>query len=325
MQVVVNKNSNDLNRKGVVEKITNLLKHNYDYVWMKLFSRIYFFKRFFLFFNRLGQISKLTKINTPTDEAVELREGASIEGIVADLHKQGCSEKIRLSRETLSNIIDFAMNTRSYAYGDPKHGFYLSEKEDCENKLQKDILLAKYFNFQEEKVFNNLINSSILDNIATKYLGRGAKNIATQLWWTFPADVDTGTRSKAAHFFHRDVDAWGFVKFFFYLTDVGKGGGPHVYVKYSHKPSLFGQIFKEKLRINRQLDTSIIKRFGNEAVSSFYGSSGAGLAVDTFGFHKGESPDRAPRLLVCAVYATKDYGEQEFKVDSKELRAYNYV
>ena len=217
---MTNENIKGVNQKGVVEKIKNLINHNYDYVWMKLFSRIYFFKRLFLLFNRLGQVSSITNINMPTDKAVKLRKGASIDGIVVDLHKQGCSEKIMLNKETLSNIVDFAMNARSYAYGDPKHGFYLSEKEDCENKLQKDILLAKYFNFQEEKVFNNLINSSILESIATKYLGKGTKNIATQLWWTFPADVDASTRSKAAHFFHRDVDAWGFVKFFFYVINV---------------------------------------------------------------------------------------------------------
>jgi hypothetical protein len=319
----INKNSQIIKQKEVIIKIKNLLTHDYDYIVMKLFSRVYLFKRIFLFFNRMTLTGNSATINTPSDAAVELNDGASVDEIVADLHQDGCSEKIRLSQESLSNIVNFADNTRCYAYGDPKHGFHLFEKEECEKKLKKDILLAKYFNFQEEEAFSDLINSSTLKSIATEYLGRGAKNIATQLWWTFPADVDANTRSKAAHLFHRDLDAWGFVKFFFYLTDVKIGGGPHVYVKGSHRPHTVDQIFKEKLRINRHLDTSIIKRFGLEAVSPTYGSSGSGFAADTFGFHKGESPEKAPRLVLCAVYATKDYGEQEYTVNPEELSSYD--
>jgi len=308
--------------KVLTQKIRNITKNGYRYAAMLLFSRIYLFKKVFLYINRLNQVDKFESITTLTDPAVELSKGASVEEIVGDLHQDGCSAKIRLSHKSLSDIVNFADSTRCYAYGDPKQGFYLSEKEDCEYKLQRDILLAKYFNFQQEEVFNSLINSSLLESIAKKYIGSGAKNIATQLWWTFPADVDTNTRSKAAHFFHRDVDAWGFVKFFFYLTDVGKGGGPHVYVKCTHKPSLIAQIFKEKLRINRHIDTAVIKRFGDDSVTPIYGSAGAGLAADTFGFHKGESPESKPRLMLCAVYATNDYGVQDFIADPQELGVY---
>jgi hypothetical protein len=310
------------NAKDVIIKIKNLFKHDYDYIYMKLFSRIFFFKSIYLFFSRLHQTGNSATVNNPPGGAVELNTGATVNEIVADLHQNGCSSKIRLSPDSLSRILNFAHKTRCYAYGDPKKGFYISEKEDCEKFFKKDILLAKYLNFQKDGVFRDLINSTLLQNIAIEYLGTSAKSIATQLWWTFPADVDEKTRSKAAHYFHRDVDAWGFVKFFFYLTDVGEGGGPHVYVKRSHKPYTLGQIFKEKLRINRHLDTSIIKRFGNNAILPMFGTSGTGLAVDTFGFHKGESPERKPRLMMCAVYATKDYGEQEFAVNPDELASY---
>ena len=311
-----------INQKGVLKKIRNLFIHNNDYILMKLFSRIYLFKSIFLFFSRLHQTGNSATLNNSIGAAVQLNAGASVEEIVTDLHQDGCSAKIGLSHDSLTNIVIFADNARCYAYGDPKKGFYLSEKEDCEKNLKKDILLAKYFNFQHEEIFSDFINSPLLQSIARKYLGSTARNIATQLWWTFPAEVDDLTRSNAAHFFHRDLDAWGFVKFFFYLTDVGEGGGPHVYVKGSHKPSTMDQIFKEKLRINRHPDTSIIKRFGSDSVTPIYGSTGSGFAVDTSGFHKGVSPEQTARLLLCAVYATEDYGEQEFTVDSEELASY---
>ena len=315
------RNNDTLNQRGAVKKMINLLRHDYAYVLMKLVARIYFLKRAFIFFSRLTPIDNLDTVGIPISP-VELTNDATVTDIVSDLQQNGCSTKIKLNDASLNNILIFAINTRCYAYGDPKLGFYLSEKKDCEEKVGKDILIAKYLNFQDEDVFSDFISASNLEGIARKYLGNGAKNIATQLWWTFPADVDVLTRSKAAHFFHRDVDAWGFVKFFFYITDVGEGGGPHVYVKKSHKVSILGQIFKEKLRINRHSDASIRHRFGNDSVFRFFGKAGMGMAADTFGFHKGDSPEKHPRLMLCAVYATEDYGIQQYQVEPQELATY---
>tara|TARA_B110001450_G_scaffold203971_1_gene193563 strand:- start:5435 stop:6232 length:798 start_codon:yes stop_codon:yes gene_type:complete len=251
--------------------------------------------------------------------SVELMAGATVEKIVSDLRKDGCSANLRLNEEAISDIRAFADKTSCYAYGNPKEGFKLKDKLSYEKVLNKDILLAKYFNFQDQEVFEDFRTSSLLRCIAQRYLGESTECVATQLWWTFPADVDDAVRSKAAHFFHRDVDAWGFIKFFFYLSDVGEGGGAHVYAKRTHKPSTIDQVFYEKLRINRHHDSSIIARFGIDSVTPFYGRAGTGIAADTFGFHKGESPEKNPRLMLCAVYANKDYGVQDFRVDPNSL------
>ena len=155
---------------------------------MKLFSRIFFLKSIYLFFSRLHQTGNSSTVSNPPGGAVELNTGATVNEIVADLHQDGYSSKIRLSPDSLSSILNFAHNARCYAYGDPKKGFYLSEKEDCEKNTKKDILVAKYLNFQKEGVFRDFINSPLLQSIAREYLGTSAKSIATQLWWTFPAD-----------------------------------------------------------------------------------------------------------------------------------------
>jgi len=271
----------------------------------------------------MSKSSKSDKANADMADGVKLCDGVSVNEIISDLNKDGFSEKLRLSEKSLDDIFSFANKTPCYAYGNPKHGFHLYEKDKCQKKLNKDILLAKYFNFQSEEAFTGVIRSSLLQDIASKYLGKGARNIATQLWWTFPADVDDAARAKAAHHYHRDVDAWGFVKFFFYLTDVESGGGPHIYVRGSHKPAFTAQLFEEKFRINRHFDAAVTKRFGVDAISPMYGSAGAGLAADTFGFHKGEAPKIATRLVLCVVYATKDYGVQEFSVASSQLDSYS--
>ena len=313
------RNKESINQKGVSSKIKNLLSHDYDYIFMKIFSRLYFFKKIFSYFSRLTLNIDSKPAGEKIDDSVRLLGSDDINQIVSDLHKEGCSAKLKLSEDTICEILAFAHKSPCYAYGDPKKGFKLEDKLDYEQVLNNEILLAKYFNFQDQEVFKDFRSSSLLKDIAKRYLGDSAECVATQLWWTFPADVDDAVRSKAAHFFHRDVDAWSFVKFFFYLTDVSEGGGAHVYVKGSHKPSTINQIFQEKLRINRHHDQSIIERFGVDSITPFYGPIGTGVAADTFGFHKGESPEQNPRLMLCAVYANKDHGVQDFKVDPTEL------
>ena len=308
-----------INREGFYDKLSNLLSHNIDYIWMAVFSRIYFLKRIFLHLSRSNSVNKPDLKEMRFGDVVELMAGVTAEEILSDLHKEGCSPKLKLSGKTASEMISNAHKIPCYAYGDPKKGFRLEDKCSYEEYLGTDILLAKYLNFQNKDVFKDFRHSDLLRDIAKNYLGNSAECIATQLWWTFPADVDDSTRSEAAHFFHRDVDAWGFVKFFFYLSNVSEGGGAHVYVKRSHKPSTLKQIFYEKLRINRHHDCSIKKHFGCESITPFYGPIGMGIAADTFGFHKGESPEKNPRLMLCAVYASKDYGVQDFNIDPKEL------
>ena len=316
-------NDRAINGSSFSQRFSSLFSHEYRYIGMKIFSRLYFLRMMYFFFSRLGSRALISlEKNLTHDNVVELKNNFTVSRIVEAINKNGYSANLQLNEDLVNDILDFSKSTQCYAYGDPTRGFYLSELGDCEAKLDQKILIARYFNFQDKDIFSNLINSPVLGSIAKQYLGKSAKNIATQLWWTFPTDVDEMTRSKAAHFFHRDVDGWAFVKFFFYITPVREGGGPHVYVKYSHRPNLLDQIFKERLRIKRHTDVSMRSRFGEDAIVPIFGGSGAGIAADTFGFHKGESPTQNPRLMLCAVYATADYNEQEFKIDPGALKSY---
>jgi len=318
------RDNSQINEASSNKRLRSTLAHDYAYLGMKIFSRIYLFKRIYLFFSRLSSRALISSENNLIcDKAVELKNNFSVSEVVETIKKDGFCSNIQLNQDLVDDILEFSESNRCYAYGDSKWGFYLSQIRDCEVKLDKKILIANYLNYQEKNIFNNFINSPVLTTIAKQYLGNSARNIATQLWWTFPADVDAMTRSKAAHYFHRDVDAWAFIKFFFYITPVEEGGGPHVYVKGSHRPHTSAQIFKEKLLINRHDDTSIRARFGDDSISPIYGTGGAGIIADTFGFHKGESPEKNPRLMLCAVYATRDYGEQEFEIDPDTLESYD--
>jgi len=324
LEKMLNSKKHSFTSKKFLSTLSASLAVGFGYTLMKIFGRIYFLKRVYIFFSRIpAQQEHGFYDDTSTNVSVQLLDGAEVNDVVRDIKALGYSTKIRLNDFCIESILQYANNERCYAYGDPNLGFYLSEKINCEKVIGKEILAAKYLDFQGKSAFDDFIKSPVLDAIAKGYLGSGAQNIGTQLWWNYPADVDVATRSKAALFFHRDVDAWGFVKFFFYLSDVGLGGGPHVYVEASHKPSTLSQILSERLRINRHSDASIRNRFGDASVKSFYGTAGAGIAADTFGFHKGESPEINPRLMLCAVYATKDYGLQDFVSNEITPSAYD--
>ena len=312
-----------IKQKGLFSKLSTLLSAGFGYTAMKIFGRIYFLKRIYVFFSRIRvQQMQILQDDHLSNTSVRLLNGADVNDVVRDIKALGYSLKVRLNDSCLESIRQYADSEQCYAYGDPNLGFFLSDKANCEEVIGKDILVARYFNFKDDDAFSDFVNSPVLEAIAKGYLGNTARSVATQLWWSFPADVDDATKSKAAHFFHRDVDAWAFVKFFFYLSDVGPGDGPHVYVEASHKPSAFSQIVSEKFRIKRHSDDSVRSRFGDSAVTPIFGTAGAGMVVDTFGFHKGESPETHPRLIMCAVYATEDYGAQDFVANKHELRSY---
>jgi hypothetical protein len=73
--------------------------------------------------------------------------------------------------------------------------------------------------------------------------------------------------------FHRDVDDFSFVKFFFYLTNVGASDGPHVCVLGSHR----------RAPVLSWRDRLTLRRYTDE---------------DTTCVHKGTTPTGNPRLLL---------------------------
>lgn len=312
-----------INASDSIEKVRALVVKSPAYIFMKLFSRIYFLRVLSSYLSKKRNSYPLNVAGCCSSDAIELTDGYGLESIVRELRDTGYSLGINLSPVAVSDILKYAQSNQVYAYGDPSLGFDLTDKAGCELWLNKEILIAKYYNFHNLPIFKDIIESSLVKEIAAAYLGKTAKPIATQLWWTFPAEVDDRTRSQAAHYFHRDVDAWGFVKFFFYLTDVGEGGGPHVFVRGSHRPKLWQQFFRERLRVQRQPDTKVRTWFGDESVTPIYGEAGVGFVADTFAFHKGQSPDIKSRLLLCLVYAREDYGEQDSKVDPQSIASYN--
>jgi len=94
--------------------------------------------------------------------------------------------------------------------------------------------------------------------------------------------------------FHRDVDAWRWLKVFVYLTDVDLGAGHHEIYLRSHRQ--FPSEFRD-LRRYQPYDLDLYwKRM------QVTGPSGTCFAENTIAMHRGTTPTITSRLAITAVY-----------------------
>ena len=127
-------------------------------------------------------------------------------------------------------------------------------------------------------------------------------------WWMFQSDPEFASLNAQA--FHSDRERLSFLKFFFYLTDIGEDTGPHVYADKTHhrRPLSF--------RGDRRYGDNELKSKGIGSTSIF-GPSGTVIVANTQGLHKGVPP-KIPnhgRLLFEIQVADKLQGHRRREVN----------
>ena len=243
----------------------------------------------------------------PNAAADPVQAGAGLSAILSDLERDGLAPHLQLRPELVADIRRWADASPCHAYENPAHGFLPRQRAQAEAALGRPILKAVYFNPEQGcAAMQAVCASPLVHAIARAYLGAGAQLVSRQLWWTFPTQADEKTRKKAAHFYHRDIDDWAFLKFFFYITPVQQGDGSHHFVLQSHRPG-WKQLTVEGLQKKRWTDAQIARGYGQAALRELHGAAGLGFAEDTFGLHKAQSPSMHPRLLVSLVFQLNDY------------------
>jgi len=120
--------------------------------------------------------------------------------------------------------------------------------------------------------------------------------------------------------YHYDNEGPGFLKFFFFLTDVEVGTGAHYFMVGTHphiKPKSFAKaaIYKEE---------DIHRCYGRDKEIIVRGPAGTVLAEDTSGFHRGSILERNHRLLMQIEFSAIDVPtEQELYRDLKPAAVRN--
>lgn len=135
-------------------------------------------------------------------------------------------------------------------------------------------------------------NSPFLLEILFRHFGCKPTLSKISIWHSFPNE----NSAQNAENYHRDVDDIKFVKVFVYLTDVDEGGGPHVYVKGSHKKNTM-------LKIRRYDDAEVEAEFPEDRIMTITGKRGASFIENTYGLHKGLKAQTSRRTLLQFEYS----------------------
>jgi tetratricopeptide (TPR) repeat protein len=140
-------------------------------------------------------------------------------------------------------------------------------------------------------------------NVARQYLKCEPMFTTANLWWSLPREESKHHEDEAAQKMHFDGDWIQFINFFTYLTDVDEGGGPHAYVRGSHrvntKPgSLMSQGYA------RVEDEELAKYYPKEDFVSVTAPPGTIIAGNTRCWHRGTRPTRKPRLILEFIFAS---------------------
>lgn len=139
----------------------------------------------------------------------------------------------------------------------------------------------------------DLAFDDLLIDVATEYLdcppAIGGGNLRKSFVNELP-DFDT-------LYFHSDPNSPKFLKFFFYLHDVGRGGGPFCYVLGSNREKFSGWRIKY-----RWTQEEIAQRYGEERIAYLTASAGDVVVADTTGFHRGTKVETADRSMLTVDY-----------------------
>jgi hypothetical protein len=233
------------------------------------------------------------------------------------LKRDGAIPGPSLSDEDVRYLRDFAERMPCFADRDPALGFYLKDLAAIEQKIGKNLLLAQYFNVQDDPVVARLSKDPFVLSLAAAYLGVEPKLMSVNMWWTFPVNASAEDRSKHAHVFHYDLDDIKFIKFFFYLTDVDGESGPHVFVRGSNREVRYKNTL---LKSKRFTDEEVVAAYGIDNVVEVCGKAGSCLIEDTITLHKGMTPLRHPRLLLQFEFSINTYPEVSCTADPALLR-----
>lgn len=274
-------------------------------------------------FLRVLNKGRLSKFNRQLSESKASPyvafSSAEVDRIVDGLEEFGAVPGFALPPRYVDYLVNYAVRTPCYADRNPAQGFYLGDRKKVEDKLGKQLLLAQYFNVQKDTLIDELSRDPFLLSVAAKYLGVPPRLMSVNMWWTFPVEASAEDKAKHAHVFHFDLDDVKFVKFFFYLTDVDEGAGPHVYVKGSNKNIKYkNHLFKSK----RFTDDEVIQAYGEENIIKVLGAAGSCLVEDTITLHKGVTPTEKPRLILQFEYSINTYPEISCVVDESEQRVF---
>lgn len=154
----------------------------------------------------------------------------------------------------------------------------------------------------QNPVVRDLLTDSTVLSIAQGYLGSEPLLSSVSLWLD---PVFDGLYDP--HVYHYDNDGPGFLKFFFYLTDVDEESGAHRFIRRTHHPRKPTRFAASR----RYEDTELVEYYGADQEVVFCAPAGTVIAEDTSGFHRGSDLRHGYRLLLQFEFSLLDIPHEE--------------
>jgi hypothetical protein len=206
----------------------------------------------------------------------------------------------------VEQLLTFSSLATCFGDGNEHFPFHYGDRNVAEHRAARPFRLGMYKHaLRASSVLQVLASDTQLLAIARKYLRTEPVLIGARMWWSLAGPADSEQQKEAGQSFHYDIDGYRALAFFFYLTDVERSNGAHVYVCGTHVKKSWRHlvsIYKSRS------DAEIAKCYGSERQIVLCGPAGSGFAEDIFGFHKGTHPESVDRLIVQVRYGLRDYG-----------------
>ena len=166
------------------------------------------------------------------------------------------------------------------------------------------------YQFEQDALVNEaniqaLITDRSLVSVAQAYIGSQPVLDEVNLWWS--TAYGSKPDANAAQMYHFDMDRIRWLKFFFYITDVGPNNGPHCFVAGSHKTKGIPSSFLDRGYV-RIPDEEVCAMYGRERLIELTAPHGTIIAEDTRGLHKGWPVLRGHRLMLEFEFSNSLFG-----------------
>jgi hypothetical protein len=274
-----------------------------EFFWMKTVAR---FERVRSFRARRGERLEPLAAAAPSTDVFE--PAFSLPEAISTLRDEGYFVGLTLRPSVVEALVGRARGAICYADRDPNCPLRPSEHGADWAGIDSKLKIASYFEQQEAwPEFQAVRADPWLNALARAYLGCEPVYLRSELAWSFPRRAPTrAERVAAAQVFHCDINDYRTLKFFFYLTDVGLGDGPHAYVKNQPRRRLMRhQVLGQ--RCSAIDEAALLATYGDNEVVTICGRAGTGFAGDPYYFHRGTTPTAHPRLLMQIEMGCRSY------------------
>lgn len=248
----------------------------------------------------------------------------AVSRITADLDQKGYHVfERRLSAETCDRLLEFSRRTECAVR--PMDREMRDRSRQVRARYDSGAPIAVRYDYLtqdlvEDECVQGLISDASLVSVAQAYLRSAPVLDIVTMWWhtAFSSRPD----EEAAQFFHFDMDRLCWLKFFFYLTDVGPENGPHTFVAGSQRRNGIPSALLRK-GYARLTDEEVAKHYRKEDFIEFTGPRGTIIAEDTRGLHKGRHVEKGDRLVFQLQFSNSLFGAPHDVVRFKDVRNAN--